>query len=388
MPKLTAITVEKFKPGAARREVPDRACAGLYLVVQPSGAKSWAVRYRRGGKTRKLTLGNVEALPLAAARRAAADALHEVAVGRDPAADKQRRVAESEQAAALRASDTVDSLVAQFLAQYVERNCRPSTQSQVKRVFAVEVLPRWHGRSVHDIERRDVVALLDRIVADRPVLANRTRSHLGKFFSWLLARDVLKWSPVAGVERPAKETARDRVLTSTEVAAVWRACDQIDSEFAILVKLLLLTGQRRNEVAGMCWSEIDADRRTWTLPAARSKNGRQHAVPLSRQAWALISARPHAGDRVLDVGSVAHGKIALDAVARIPQRWTLHDLRRTAVTGMAELGIAPHVIEAAVNHTGAAKLGVAGVYNRASYGEEKRTALQQWADHVERLVRS
>jgi integrase len=388
MPKLTAITVEKFKPRAARREVPDRACAGLYLVVQPSGAKSWAVRYRRGGKTRKLTLGNVEALPLAAARRAAADALHEVAVGRDPAADKQRRVAESEQAAALRASDTVDSLVAQFLAQYVERNCRPSTQSQVKRVFAVEVLPRWHGRSVHDIERRDVVALLDRIVADRPVLANRTRSHLGKFFSWLLARDVLKWSPVAGVERPAKETARDRVLTSTEVAAVWRACDQIDSEFAILVKLLLLTGQRRNEVAGMCWSEIDADRRTWTLPAARSKNGRQHAVPLSRQAWALISARPHAGDRVLDVGSVAHGKIALDAVARIPQRWTLHDLRRTAVTGMAELGIAPHVIEAAVNHTGAAKLGVAGVYNRASYGEEKRTALQQWADHVERLVRS
>jgi hypothetical protein len=253
--------------------VPDRACAGLYLVVQPSGAKSWAVRYRRGGKTRKLTLGNVEALPLAAARRAAADALHEVAVGRDPAADKQRRVAESEQAAALRASDTVDSLVAQFLAQYVERNCRPSTQSQVKRVFAVEVLPRWHGRSVHDIERRDVVALLDRIVADRPVLANRTRSHLGKFFSWLLARDVLKWSPVAGVERPAKETARDRVLTSTEVAAVWRACDQIDSEFAILVKLLLLTGQRRNEVA-MCWSEIDADRRTWTLPAAL-QNGQQ-----------------------------------------------------------------------------------------------------------------
>lgn len=109
MPKLTAITVENFKPGAARREVPDRACAGLYLVVQPSGAKSWAVRYRRGGKTRKLTLGNVEALPLAAARRAAADALHEVAVGRDPAADKQRRVAESEQAAALRASDTVNS---------------------------------------------------------------------------------------------------------------------------------------------------------------------------------------------------------------------------------------------------------------------------------------
>jgi integrase len=388
MPKLTTVSVTNMRPGAVRHEVPDRACAGLYVVIQPSGAKSWAVRYRHLGKTRKLTLGTIEALPLAAARRAAADALHEVALGRDPAADKRQRLAESEQAAALRASDTVDALAAQFLTQYVERNCRPGTQYQVRRVFAVEVLPRWHGRSVHDITRRDVVALLDKVVVDRPVLANRIRSYLSKFFNWLLARDVLKWSPVAGVEQPAKETARDRVLTSAEIVSVWRACEQIGGEFATLVKLLLLTGQRRGEVAGMCWSEIDADRRTWTLPAARSKNGRQHAVPLSRQAWALISARPHAGDRVLDVGSVAHGKIALDAVAQIPQRWTLHDLRRTAVTCMAELGVAPHVIEAVVNHTGAAKLGVAGVYNRASYGEEKRAALQQWADHVERLVRA
>jgi integrase len=385
MPKLTAKSVENMKPGAERIEVPDRGCSGLYLIVQPSGAKSWAVRYRRLGKPRKLTLGNVEAMSLAAAHSAAKDALHDLADGKDPAADKQQRLAESEQAAALRASDTVDALVAQFLTQYVERNCRPGTQYQVRRILTVEVLPRWRGRSVHDIQRRDVVALLDKISVDRPVLANRTRSYLSKFFNWLMARDVIKFSPVAGVEQPAKETARDRVLTPAEVTSVWSACDRTGGDFADLVKLLLLLGQRRSEVAGMCWSEID-DKRVWTIPAARCKNGKQHSIPLSRQAWAIVSARPRTGERVLDVGSVAHGKIGLDAVARIPTRWTLHDLRRTAVTGMAELGIAPHIIEAVVNHTGAAKLGVAGVYNRASYAAEKAAALQQWADHIDSIV--
>jgi integrase len=386
MPRLTAISIEKMRPRKTRLEISDRACAGLHLVIQPSGSKSWCVRYRHLGKTRKLTLGNVEALPLAAARRAAADAMHAVANGKDPAADKQRQRAEGEQAAALRTSDTVDSLVAQFITQYVERNCRPATQSQTRRVFAVEVLPRWRGRSVHDITKRDVVALLDRIVVDRPVLANRVRSHLGKLFGWLLARDVLKWSPVAGVEKPAKETARERVLTSAEIASVWHAADQIDDDFAVMVKLLLLTGQRRSEASGMRWDELDVDKRVWTIPAARCKNGRQHSVPLSRQAWELIVARPRNGERVLNVGSLAHRKLKLDAVAQIPTRWTLHDLRRTAATGMAEIGVQPHVIESVINHVGGHKAGVAGIYNRFHYGEEKRAALQQWADRIDEIV--
>jgi integrase len=382
---MTALSVENAKPRTARYEVPDAACVGLWLIIQPSGSKSWAVRYRFRGQPRKMTIGKVEAVPLAAARKAATAALLEVSQGRDPCSDKKAALAASQEAAELRAADSVEALAARFIAQHVETKNRPNTIRQVKQIFAVEILPRWKHLTVHDITKRHVVALIDAIAEDRPTLANRARAVIGKWYNWMIARDVVRTlSPVAGVERPAPENPRERVLTEAEISALWRACGLLGSDFATLVKLLLLTGQRRNEIAFMRWSEIDIEKRLWTLPSARSKNKKQHTIPLSRQVWKIIEGRK-SGDLVLDVKSLSRSKAALDALARIPH-WTLHDCRRTCVTQMAEIGIAPHIIEATVNHIGGHKAGIAGVYNRAEYADEKRDALQAWANHIDTIV--
>jgi integrase len=387
VPKFTAISVEKIRPTAVRQEIPDRAARGLFLVVQPvTGSKSWCVRFRHQGRTKKLTLGTLEALPLSAARKAAGIALHDGANGRDPCADKKQQIAASKDAAELRAADSVANLAARFIDQHVRRKNRPNTIKQVERIFAVELLPRLRGKSVHDVTKRDVVSVLDAIAETRPILANRTKAIIGKFYSWLVARDVVKYSPVAGIEKPAPERSRERTLNGSEIASLWNAACQLGGDFADLTKLLLLTGQRRNEVAGMRWTEIDADQKLWVLPSSRTKNNRQHAVPLSPQAWRIIDAHRHNNsDTILDVGSVSRGKDALDAIAQIPH-WTLHDLRRTCATGMAEIGVQPHIVETILNHASGFRSGVAGTYNRFLYATEKADAVARWANHIDKIV--
>ena len=305
--KLTAISVQNEAPGNERKEIADAGCSGLYLVVQPSGARSWALRYRFLDKPRKLTLGSVltvangeaepgdveigKPLSLAAARKLAQDELHKLKLGRDPAADKKHGIATSKSEAVRRAADSVEVLAALFIRQHVSKKNRDSTREQVERILNKEVLPRWKGRSVHDIEKRDVVRLLGDIAEDRPILANRTLAIVRKWFNWMFAQDIIKTlSPCAGVEPPGKENSRERVLTESEICSLWTASDQIGHPFGPFVKLLILTGQRRSEVAGMSWSEIDADKRIWTLPGDRTKNGETHTLPLSPQVWAIIEA--------------------------------------------------------------------------------------------------
>jgi integrase len=407
--RLTAIFVESVAPNSARQEIADRG-TGLYLIVQPkpSGAKSWAVRYRYLNKPKKLTLGPVlsmakgesepdaieigKPLTLAAARKLAHDALHQLKQGRDPAADKQRDIAASKEAAVLRAADSVEAVADRFIKQHVEKKNRDSTREQVERIFNKEILPRWVGKSVHDITKRHVVALLEAINKDRPILANRTLAIVRKWFNWMIAKDIIKTlSPCAGVETPAKENSRERVLTNEEIAALWIASDQVGDTFGPFVKLLLLTGQRRSEVAGMCRSEIDVDARTWMLPSERTKNGAMHTVPLSPQAWAIIeAARVGNGDHVLSgtgktaISGFSKAKRQLDRLVSFRKPWTYHDIRRSVVTHLADdLAVQPHVIEAVVNHISGHKAGVAGVYNRATYAAEKREALERWADHID-----
>jgi integrase len=410
--RLTAISVESVTPGNTRQEIADRG-TGLYLVVQPkpSGAKSWAVRYRYLNKPKKLTLGPVlslakgeaepseieigKPLTLAAARKLAHDALHSLKQGRDPAAEKQRDIAGSKDAAVLRAMDSVEAVADRFIEQHVEKKNRDSTRQQVERIFNKEILPRWKGRSVHDITKGDVVKLLEAVAKDRKILANRTLAIVRKWFNWMIAKDIVKTlSPCAGVEPPAKENSRERFLTNEEIATLWIASDQVGKTFGPFVKLLLLTGQRRSEVAGICWSEIDIDKRTWTLPGERTKNGETHTVPLSSQAWAIIKgAKNGAADHVLSttgvtaIGGFSKAKRQLDKLVSFRKPWTYHDLRRSVVTHLADdLAVAPHIVEAIVNHISGHKAGVAGVYNRATYAAEKREALERWADHIETIV--
>jgi integrase len=392
MARLTAKTVENAKPRTTRVETPDDGCRGLYLIVQPSGRKSWAVRYRFNGKSKKLTLDRIDTL--AAARKAATDALHELELGHDPAAKKFEAEASGRAATAARARDLIESLAAEFIVKHAKKRTRESTWRETERIFAKELLPVWRGRTVHDVTRRDVIDLLERIAEDRPIMANRVLAAVRKFFNWMAARDIIKASPCVGVEPPGEVKSRDRWLTDDEIKTLWLACEGEHSPFGPFVKMLLLTGQRRNEVAGMRWSELDLNGLVWTLPASRTKNGVEHVVPLSTQVFAIVSSMPRIADSKFvftiagdsHIGGFDRVKTRLDARMQLATSWVFHDLRRTAISGMARLGVDLAVIERTINHTSGTFAGVVGIYQRHDFAAGKRAALQRWANHIDELV--
>ena len=388
---LTAKSVENIKPGSARREIPDGGCRGLYLVVQPSGRKSWAVRYRHAGKPKKLTLDR--ALTLAAARKATADALHELEQGRDPAAQKFEARAIAEKDSAARAADTVEQWAAHFIERYAKKKTRRNTWRQTAHVLDDIVLPAWRGRVVHDIQRRDIRELTESVAEDRPVMANRALAVLSKFFNWLFDQEVIAASPCVRVKPPGAEKERERILSDAELKALWLACDEIGEAAGACIKVLLLTGQRRGEVAGMRRGEINGD--VWVLPAERTKNKQRHDVPLSAPVLALIEGMPKiaGGDCVFatngrnSLGNFHRIKRELDTRMNPQTPWVLHDLRRTVASGMARLGIRLPTIEKVLNHKGGSFRGIVGVYQRHDFAAEKRDALQRWADHIGAIVR-
>jgi integrase len=391
---LTARTVAAAKPefdanGKPRRtEYPDSACPGLHLIVQPTGARSWAVRYRRADrKSVKITLGRAGdgGLSLAAARAAAATARLRVEQGIEPKAKP---------VVAPATGATVEAAVGAFLELHAYRKTRHSTAWAAERIFKRLVLPAWRGRTIDSIRRRDVIDLVESVAADRPYLANRTLGVLSKFFNWLCARDELAASPAQGVDRPHKEEVRQRTLSDAELRALWLACAG-DGPFGSALQVLALTGARRNEVSHMTWSEIDEERQLWTLPSARSKNKREHVVPLSSQVWAIIDAMPRfagcdyvfTADGRSPITGWDKAKVRLSVKAKLDGAgWRLHDLRRTCASGMQRLGVPVPVVEKALNHISGSFRGIVSTYQTHDYADEVRVAFQKWSDHVERLV--
>jgi integrase len=394
---LTVQSVARIKPDLHKRlEIPDAVLPGLYLIVQPSGVKSWAVRYRHGATPRKLTLGRYPIFDLVEARARAREALQSVATGRDPCSEKRERRRE----AVTPDRDLVSAQVELFLARHVRTKLKAGSAALVESRFRRYVLPAWSKRRVREIERRDVIELLDGIMdTGAPVSANRTLATLKTFFGWLLDRSVIEASPCARVKPPAVETTRDRVLSDDELRLVWRAAERLGGPYGGFVQMLAITGQRREEVAGMRRSEIRGD--VWTIPAERMKGGVTNDVPFSAAAIRILEKMPANGDFVFtftgDAPLTSYGgaKQKLDAaIAKIteaegqdtPGHWTFHDIRRTAASGMARLGTPVNVIESVLAHRGGAVSGVAAVYNRHSYLPEKRRALEAWAAHVTGLV--
>jgi len=385
---LTTRSVESARATDRRREIPDGLLRGLYLIVQPSGAKSWAVRYRHNGSTRKHTVGVFPAFDLAHARDAAAKALRAVQEGRDPGREKQQ--------ARSGLPDTVGAVVAEFIEAHVKRKNRASSAAATQGVFRRHVLPHWRDRLIKSITRRDVHALLDRVIADgSPIAANRTFSAIRTLFGWALSRDIVETLPTAGVPRPAEERSRDRVLTDAELKAVWHAATAIGLPFGPLVQLLILTAGRRNEIANLRWSEVDLDLDMITLPAERTKNGVQHEIPLSAPAIAILKSLPRVNGSTFvlttngEAPSWDFGKKKRKLDALLPPEmppWVLHDIRRTAASGMAKLGAPLSVIEKCLNHVGGNFGGIVGVYQRHEFSEEKLQAFDAWARHVEELV--
>lgn len=396
--KLKAATVETLQATDKRQEIPDDLCTGLYLVVQPTGKKSWQVRYRHGGVHRRMTLASFPTLTLAAARVRAREVMAAASEGRDPAEEVKA-------AKAPKPEDDRDKIKT-LIGQYDKRHLKGLKSGDVvRRELDRFVVKEWGERDIHSITKRDVIDLLDGIAdSGRVVTANRVRAYLNKFLNWAVERDILPLSPATGVKPVAKEASRDRVLTDDEIRWFWQACEAEGFPWGPLGKVLLLTGQRLNEAAQITEGEIRGD--LWHLSADRTKNGRAHDVPLSDAVQAVLGAveriegkpgfiftttgttpvsgffkaRAHLAEAMERLAAEERG----EAVA-IP-RWTFHDLRRTAATGMARLGIPVRVTEAVLNHISGTGGGIVAVYQRHDYADEKRQALEAWGRFVLSLV--
>lgn len=377
--RLTEKGIERLRPPATgRADYWDTALPSFGLRLSHTGRKVFVVMYRLHGDPRKLclTLGTFPALKLAEARDKARKALQEVAEGGDPGAAKQARK---------RGEDAVETIIS----EYAERHLSTlRTGKQVVQALDNEVVPSWGKRSIHDIRRRDVIELLDRVQDRAPIRANRVRAYLSSFFRWAMDRDIIDANPAAGVRAPAKEKPRDRVLTDDEIRRLWPVWEAMSYPFGTMAQLLLVTAQRRGEVAGMRWDAIDKG--TWTL--AETKASRAQVVPLSKMAQGILESIPVVSEEFVfstrqgrPVAGFSKAKAEMDALSGVTG-WTLHDLRRTAATGMAKSGVDVHLIERCLNHATRSVGPIAAVYNIHGYEKEKRHALEKWAARLKSTI--
>jgi integrase len=349
--------------------------------------RTWTAQYRVGPRTRRVTLGTPEKLTPVQAREAARKVLARVALGDDPQAEK---AAKRQQVAR-----TFRSVVANYL-EAKQPELRPVSLRITKLYLTGPYFRSLHTLAVSAITRSDVATCVRAISRKHSTTtAAAARRALSAFFAWIIAEGVMgdRPNPVDGSYRPADPTPRDHVLADAELVAIWNACG--DDDYGRIMRLLILLGSRRQEIGGCAWSELDLDAGTWTLPAERSKNHRPHTISLLAPARAIISSVPQQagrdhlfGDRAgVGFTSWSYGKVELDRrLAGAVKPWRVHDLRRAVATGMADIGIEPHHIEAALNHFSGHRRGVAGVYNRSSYDRAVATALVRWSEHVLALV--
>jgi integrase len=391
--KLTKRVVEAADFGASDQYLWDAEVKGFGLKITPAGRKVFVFQYRMGGrgaKTERYTLGEYKSpYTVDGARGEAVRLLAEVKAGRNPAEAKRR-------------SDSSRArLFGELAAEFIERHAKPNNRDWRKTEYLLrrDVLPFWATRPVREITRPDVIELIDR-VADRGarIHANRVLAAVRVLFNWALSRGVIEASPAAGVKAPGAETVRERVLSEDELREVWRAADATAYPFGPFFKLLILTAQRRDEVAGMRWSEIDATRALWTIPGERAKNGRAHEVPFPATALDILRAVPRldGSDFVFTttgsapISGFSKAKARLDRASGVGlserDEWRVHDIRRSVTTFMAETGIAPHVVDKLLNHVSGAIRGIAAVYNRHSYTDERRRALDAWARRLAVIV--
>lgn len=384
--KLLETTIGKITVPPGKRDIIvfDDALPGFGIRKFASGKASFFVKYSIGNQQRKITLGAVVPGVLTDMRKKASDVLARARLGQDTAAEKE--------IACLKKTATIGELVPRFL-EARRDELRDSTYAEWSR-YLLRYWQPLHASPVEAVTRRDIVARLDIIATEHGrVAADRAKTALSAFFAWLIDQSYLDQTPVTNIKRRNVNGSRERVLSEAELVAVWKAAGH-DSDYGRIVRLLILTGQRREEIAALKWSEINLEARMIELPGIRTKNGLPHIVPLSDAALAIIRATPRRLGRDLLFGEGegpysgwSRAKARLDH--RLPDlaHWTIHDIRRSVVTRLGENGFAPpHVIEMAVNHQSGHKAGVAGTYNKALHLAERIEALDAWAAHITKMV--
>jgi integrase len=364
----------------------DRSLPGFGVRLRGT-SKRWIVQYRVGQQQRRESLGDVRKVGIEAARKIARQRFAQVELGSDPAAERIK----ARQVAAI-AKLTLGSMAARYLSAKEDR-LRPNTYKQAQHHFTNLWKPLL-GQSLDSTKRADVANRLQEIIkANGRTAAGRARSNLSALFTWAMKEGLCESNPTIATNDPEEGIKpRDRVLSDPELAAVWQACE--DNDFGRILRLLILTGCRREEIGGLKWSELD-DSGVLTIPGSRTKNHRELVLTLPAVAIEILRLTPRRdgrdvvfASRGVGYSSWSYAKIALDgritvAEGRPPAPWRLHDLRRTFRTGLGKIGVPPHVAELAVNHV---RGGVQAIYDKHRYEREIKQALAQWADYVLALV--
>lgn len=445
--KLTAVVVAQAKAKAAPYEISDAGCPGLRLLVSPSGTKSWLMRFRSpverdhkgNGKARNLTLGPLAAgngasvgppkvglpLTLIDARVLATDIVRKLHHGVDPVLERR---AEKQTTASALSSNTIDDVFAQFLAKHVRKRrkgtpVRESTRRKTGRLLGLEpnaddlsswvprrpksgALASWSGRAIGSITKRDVLHFVESMVAHgAPVGANRTLSALKTAFTWAAKRDIIPASPCDYIDAPSPEEPQDRELSRQELVAIWRAADRVGFPYGRMIQVLMLTGQRLDEVLAAVRSEFDFARRVWIIPGERTKNGREHRVPLSDQVTAILEHLPRIKSKAGYLFTLS-GDVPCSNLSRLKQRldtaallelhkldpeiseitpWRQHHLRHALKTWMQRARIPKDVRNAVQNHYDG---GMDELYGHYTFEKEKREALDKWAQHIAEITSS
>jgi integrase len=412
-------SVDALQPATKDQYLWDEEVSGFGLKVTPKGARVYLLQYRMGGRgspTRRFTIGKHGVWTPDEAKKEARKLRQLVDTGTDPQQAQVDRL--RAQAERKRQEEVLGfgSYADRFLKEYGIAEWRPGTYKNVEAIFRGHVKPKLGPLSLLSIERSDITAMLDSIPREKQALRRSAYAYTRKLFGWAVSRGDLDKSPMDGMKPPAAVADRERVLKDGELRLVWLASEQVNGLFGHLVRLLALTGQRRDEVAGMSWQELDRGAHLWTIPGARTKNGLEQLVPLSGAAMAELDAlagqkgfgederawprkgfviskngvRPFSGfskcKLAIDAAMKDIASNSLDTESDDWRDWRLHDLRRTLTTGMQRLGIRFEVTESVLNHSSGSKAGVAGVYQRHDWKTEKRLALMAWARHVEKLI--
>jgi integrase len=376
--KLTAKSIASLTlDGAKDRAWFDDDVSGFGVRMREGGSSTWIYRYRYGSQQRSITLGSTAAVPFALARKNAGELEAKVRLGMDPVADKRAARAETE--------NTFGAVARQYY-EAKEKGWRTKTRAGAE-LHLFDYAAGLNPKAITAITQRDVALLLNRLAASSgDVTANRLRATLTSLWAWAI-RQGLPLANVASLTEKRQETTRDRVLSEPELATIWNQCSNDDA--GRIIKLLILSGQRENEIAKLRWDEVHDDE--IILPPTRTKNKRVHTIPLVPLSRELVGPRSDHRVHVFgrdDTGFHGLGNVKGKLAKRINIfAWTIHDIRRSVATQMAEkLAIQPHIIEAVLNHVSGHKAGVAGIYNRASYSKEKRDALNLWADYVANIT--
>ena len=371
----------------------DSELPGYGLRVRGSGVHSFMVQYARAGVSRRIVIGKLGSVDPGKAYAGARGLMAQVRLGRDPATEREH--------ARARELETFGALMPRFLERQKAKQ-KPRSFEETER-HLTKHCKSFHRRPVASLDRRTIGALLEEVAKQRgPAAANRVRASLSTFYMWLARAGYVDANPVSFTNKAIEGGAREHVPSDDELRVIWRALPP-DDHYGAIVKLLLLTGARRDEIGSLRWSEVNLDEATITLPLARTKSRREHIIPLSRPALALLAAQPrrtsadgaprdHVFGNGAERGYQGWSKSKAELDARIAQAghrvapWRPHDFRRALSTALHDRGVPPHVVEVILGHISGHKGGVAGTYNKALYIDERRSALERWGAHLMELV--